>query len=507
MTEESLRIGTWNILSFDDEYNIEYGCPLSIAWCPDRNETTTANCTRQRYERIWNVLEEQTENFDIVCLQEVSDEFFTIQQQQAEESLSSNWTVVERNQECAVLKSNASPWQIVTSFNVTNVPSLSGCRDLPMVVLQSPQQQQQQQQNSTISYLVGSVHVQASVPNMSVWYQATIAAILNTTNYYLGEEEEMGKVEEEGGGTDWMQYPVLMIVGGDFNHNLTSPTTNNNNATTTIESPPEPWTLVAPTDILVLGTTQKEYNYMGLYDGFLVSSTSMLLQQQPLNATDSTNLTDRWSFNATNTSVYMKGFMPKVVYGFPQDENRTIQTTAQFALISTTQDNRTFWNATMMFVPEYTNDTLSDLQLLFSPSSDFTSANDTIVVPSSHPIHEALSDHLFVSATFTASSPSSHNNSSTTTSTNTTKNNDNNSTSNGNDTIDTTSKSSTFLSQLTPFGRTCVYMSLAVMAFLVLRCCCCCWRGRRRNATMAQDLDRVSLTNNNNNTPPPPSIQ
>ncbi len=488
MTQESLRIGTWNILSLDDEYNLEYGCPLSIAWCPNRNETT--NCTQQRYERIWNVLEEQTENYDIACLQEVSDDFLAIQQQPDE---SSNWTVVQRNQECAVLQSNASPWQIVTSFNVTNVPNLSGCRDLPMVVLQSPQQQQQ---NRTISYLVGSVHVQASVPNMSVWYQATIAAILNTTNYH--QEEEVMTVE---GGTDWMQHPVLMIVGGDFNHNLNTTTTN----ATTTDSPPEPWTLVAPTDILVQGTTQKEYNFMGMYDGFLVSSASMLLQQPP-NATDNTNITDLWSFNATNASVYMKGFMPKVVYGFPQQENRTIQTTAQFALISTTADNHTFWNATM--VPEYMNDTLSGLQLLFSPSSDFTSPNDTIIVPYSHPIHEALSDHLFVSATFTARSSSLdhdnitiRNNSSTTpTITNTTNNN---STSNGNDTI-ATSKSNTFLSQLTPFGRMCVYIVLALMVLLVLRCCCYQWRGRRRNA-MAQDLDRVSLTNNTS--PPPPPIQ
>ena len=487
-TKEVLRIGTWNILSYEDEYSIEYGCPLSISFCPKDNETTVTtqvpsinNCTRQRYQRIWNMLEQQEDQYDIICLQEVSDDFLAVQQPSV---VTSNWTVVHRNQECVLLLSNASAFHIITTYHITSIPNLSGCDALPMVVLQ-----QQSSSSSQLSYLVGSVHVQASVTNMSVWYQSTIDAILNTTyDEIITETTEKNTTVN----TDWMEHPVMIIVGGDFNHNLTTSSTLSpfNTTTTASDILPHHWTLVAPSpkEIIVQGTTQKEYNYMGVYDGFLASTTSMMLQYPSslINTTTrmSTSNITIWNSSVTDTLVHMNGFMPKVVSGFPQQENRTIQTTAQFALISKSSysdTKTTFWNATM--VENYFNstgrnktETLSNLHLIFSPSSNFMVPNAMIaILPYSHPIHDALSDHLFVAASFTFSATSLSLDSSSNSNASTGSNSTNNESS--------ITKSSTFLSQFTPFGQACVYIGMILVGSFIVRLLwkCCC----RRNSSFS----------------------
>ena len=533
--EVALRVGTWNVLSYDDEYNIDYGSPLSISFChQNHNNDTSVNCTKARYQRIWMMLEELSDKYDIICLQEVSDEFLALQHQssslkQQEEqaqsvSFASNWTIVHRNQECVILSSNFSQFHIITTYHISTIPNLSGCNALPMVVLQQQQQQVQDSSSSPnktrISYLVGSVHVQASVTNMTLWYQSTVDAILNTTYHEVMDSSSTpastSYINANNSSTtfyDWMQYPVMIILGGDFNHNITTVALTDNTTKDIIpleiEQPPKNWTLVAPssTEILVKGTTQKEYNYMGNYDGFLVSTIPMMLLQYPpsqlLNiAATAPNDTTVWNFNITNAFVNMKGFIPKVVYGFPQNQNRSIQTIAQFALVSidnkkenndtTTMswNNTIFWNDTMVkdYYSNNQNDTvlLSDLQLLFSPCSDFTNASEMItIVPYSHPIHEVLSDHLFVSASFTAIPVP--------------QNSSNNNNSNDNDVINTR-KSGTFLSQLTPFGRACVFiiMLLGVVVFAVrlLWKRCYCRRNSSPSSTLLhqEEFDRVPMT-------------
>jgi hypothetical protein len=542
-SNNEIRIGTWNILSYDDEYDSDYGCPLSIAVCSSSNDedtnTTTSNntsntasirssnrttCIQQRYERVWTVLEELHQQYDVLCLQEVSDTFFAIQQQQSSMSMvSSNWTVLHRNVECALLLSKASHFQLVQTMNITGVPNLSGCNALPMVLLQQQQEyldSTSSNSNSTtndITYLVGSVHVQASVTNMSLWYQSAIDAILRSITVAVPDLFHSNEsTNTNTNDTNQKKLPVTMIIiGGDFNQNLTS--SSSTTSMTTLESPPNNWSLIAasPLTIPIQGTTQKEYNYMGNYDGFLFSTVSHLFwttnattisMNRTWNDQEEKNYqstTDVWSLNVTNTSVLMKGFMPKVVYGFPQTQDVTIQETAQFAIAKTTtttmaQDNGnndlhttntslsnfTLWNATSLF-----DDTMlpDDIQLLFSPASTFNYDDENvtvIVVPNSNPITESLSDHLLVSATFSVSAmkPLSLtgndnnstndlvNNTSTTSSTNnmTTITNTTNE-ENDNKTNTTKSMDESFLSKVSPIGRVGIYIGIVVVLLVGIR--------------------------------------
>jgi hypothetical protein len=389
---------------------------------------------------------------------------------------------------------------------------------------------------------------------MTWWYQTTIDAILNTTYSEMRNHRTTINTSTTMEMEDWMYHPVMIILGGDFNHNLTSISSNSSNTTDNMEDPQQQqlglpyndWMLVAPSsnDSIIRGTTQKEYNYMGIYDGFLASTKSMMLQLNDPSSfsnisssnnnennnknknntltTLSSNNSTTWTCNVTNVFGSTQGFMPKVVYQFPQEENRVIQTTAQFALISHHKNNNndtstpsfwnniTFWNDTM--VQEYINNDknesewwYSNLTLIFSASSNFTdlNANDITVVPDSHPIHDALSDHSFVSATFTmttesfAALPSDNNNNGTTS----------NPTNNTATDTSSTTKSHTFLSQVTPVGRGFVYLVMVFALLLSLRLVwkyCCCRNSSSSSSSSSsllrqQEFDRVSLTD----TPPP----
>jgi len=281
-----LRVGTWNILGMDDEYNPNWGCPLQIALC---NMTRQA-CARQRYERIWNLMENS--ELDVFCLQEVNQEFTILQPNK------SKWTIVAQSGGCAVYLSTTSDYQVTSEYNVT-MSGLSTCLSVPVATF-----------NETVA--VASVHVQASVVDMDAWYDMATTALRKVSS-------------------------LPHVVGGDYNHNLTAQAVL-----------PLGWALAYATDIDPLnGTTQKEFNWMGNFDGFLVSS-------QP---------------NVSNVDVAVAGFMPKVVRNLPQ--GGVNQTMGQF-------------------------DVSSEEELLFSVAS----SEPFKQVPLSNPRTQALSDHLLVSATF-----------------------------------------------------------------------------------------------------------
>jgi hypothetical protein len=362
-----LRVGTWNVLSFGDEYDADFGCPLSVAIRPV-DDMTNLPCnrstfTQQRQQRIWNRIESLHDALDVLCLQEVQDDFLSLYDRAA-----SQWTMVQQSTECAIFLSNASAFHRLTSYNVTNIPSLSGCASVPMVVLQPSSDKP----SESSEYLIGSVHVEASVTDMDAWYQTAWDAIYNRS---LSLEPD-----------DWRQKnPVWVILAGDFNHNVTAPT----NGTTK-------WNPVAVGNesiSLLQGTTQKEYNYMGNFDGFIISSTPLF------NADPSP-----FRLEASNVSSTVDGFMPKVLQGFRQ--GNVLQEAAQFALAwveSGSEKNLTqFWNESQLqdfAMHRSSNDTPSHLQLLFSASSSF-STSAFVVVPNSNPFSQALSDHLLVTATF-----------------------------------------------------------------------------------------------------------
>jgi hypothetical protein len=284
---ETLSVGTWNVLSIEDEYNSNWGCPLQIALC----NTTRESCTRRRYQRIWNVLENI--ELDVMCLQEVSETFVSIQ------SNSSKWRTVASSGACAVLLSTMSNYQVTNVYNVT-MSGLSGCPFVPVAAFSE-------------SVAVASVHVQASVVDMSSWYDMAVIALQDASLHDLN-----------------------YIVGGDYNHNLTTDT-----------AMPSGWRLAFGSDIAIRGTTQKEFNWMGNFDGFLFSPLILL----------------------SHVDVLVTGFMPKVVRNLPQ--GGVTQTVAQFE-VST------------------------DSELLFSP----TSSAPFQQVPFSNPRMLAMSDHLLVSALY-----------------------------------------------------------------------------------------------------------
>lgn len=302
MTSLSVRAATWNVLLQGDEYDPEYGQPLSIKLCAGREDA----CTLTRWERVWSVIEEKASAVDVLLLQEITDTFLGLQ------PVDSSWTLVRRSGECGVLMSGRSNFTVTTTFDVA-MPGLSGCPAVPMVLLDD-------------AFAIGSVHVRASVTNRTAWYSSAVQAL---TGALSGAS------------------PTRALLGGDFNHNLTEV-----GATFTL---PTSWTLAYDPNIQpILGTSQKEYNYMGMFDGFFLSPAIVPF----------------------NPKAMVRGFMPKVVQGLPQ--NGQIQEYAQF--------------------------NFSSNQLFFSASSNFA-ASMGVVVPRSHPLNEALSDHLLVAATFATPKP------------------------------------------------------------------------------------------------------
>ena len=77
-----IRVGTWNVLLQGDEFEPDYGTPLQIAVCSDQ-----AECTRARYGRVWDVLEDRAPTLDVMLLSEADDSFKALQNN------SSKWTL------------------------------------------------------------------------------------------------------------------------------------------------------------------------------------------------------------------------------------------------------------------------------------------------------------------------------------------------------------------------------------------------------------------------------
>jgi hypothetical protein len=299
-----IRVGTWNVLLMDDEYHTSWGCPLQIALCSSSNDTQVA-CTRQRRQRVWDAMEGQSDILDVLFLQEVEDDFLQLQ------SSSSNWTTVARSGECAILLSTKSRFQVMSVYEVA-LSDLSGCSSVPMALLAVGASNN----NSVVA--VGALHVKASVSDMDLWYATACATFQNDSSH---------------------RRRIPFIIGGDFNHNLTS-------TTTTVL--PLGWRLVYATNVEpLLGTTQKEQNWMGNFDGFLVSVPE-----------DETRLVPQL------VQATVAGFMPKVV--------RNGQTAvAQF-------------------------DVANDDELMFSAISQ----EPFVSVPKSNSRTQVMSDHLLVTGAF-----------------------------------------------------------------------------------------------------------
>jgi len=319
---QMLRVGTWNILLPEDEYNPSWGCPIQIHLCGSTQESRT-NCTRQRQLRIWEAIEHRADDLDVLCLQEVEDTFLELQPREGlgdnnTTSSKSSWEMVARSGECAIFVSESSrqQWELVNATDVY-MPSLSGCPSVPMISLE------QRRANNSNVVNVASLHVKASVSNMTAWYESAADAI----------DQRIESVEG---------YSI--ILGGDFNHNMTR----------NVQLPTD-WDLVhSDTEQLQLkGTTQKEYNWMGMFDGFLVrhGNGTLLLQ---------------------DVSTVTAGFMPKVVHLHGISQGLVQRVDAQF---------KTEYSSTL---------------LLFSE----TGQDPFEAVPQSNPKTEALSDHLLVTAVY-----------------------------------------------------------------------------------------------------------
>jgi hypothetical protein len=167
---------------------------------------------------------------------------------------------------------------------------------------------------------VSSVHVQASVDDINSWFKVSTLAFQDASVISNSRH----------------------IIGGDFNHNLTDQ----------VEMPLG-WRLDYANDINspLSGTSQKEFNWMGNFDGFWLSN----------------------SFVGTTVKLIESGFMPKVVAGLPQ--GGVIRSVAQFTCCD---DGSSDECCTL------------DKNILFSS----TSQSPFTVVSDSSPISEALSDHL-----------------------------------------------------------------------------------------------------------------
>lgn len=294
MNTKTLKIATWNVLLRSDEYDPSWGNPLSIALCGDR-----PLCAAARWERIWRELSGASD-VDLALLQEAEDGFLS--------SAPPGWEVLERSGECAVL--GRAGMDVVDAYRL-DAPGLAGCPSVPIAAVALGEGEVH----------VGSVHLEASA-DLNDWFEN-----LNLPPQFGANE--------------------TLIIGGDFNQNLTDFRERDGWSVASSKSNSE--------ENGLRGTSQKEHNWMGNFDGFFARSSPRGPRR----------------IRHSEPSVLLRGFMPKVVAEYPRgDEAHKV---AQFR-----------WS--------------NDSGLLFSPTSTF--GDDTFVVPSSHPLEEALSDHLMITTAF-----------------------------------------------------------------------------------------------------------
>ena len=373
-----IRVGTWNVLLQGDEFEPDYGTPLQIAVCSDQ-----AECTRARYGRVWDVLEDLAPTLDVMLLSEADDSFKALQNN------SSKWTMVHESGDCALYISNFSIFSVVTTFS-TMLNDLSGCPSVPMAILQP---EGIDASDASSFFVVGSVHVKASVENMTEWYASAAPIILETTGSVVHN------ITSSLFSSPWS---MSFILGGDFNKNLTESIMPDNR-----------WNVVYGknnADVLLHGTSQKEYNWMGSFDGFWVT---VPLKFNVMKA-DFENYYDDalWApieattLQTSDTVARLNGFMPKVVQGLPQ--GGIVQSKAQFAVVYGVNGS--------VIPPDQildwaTNNTADNFRYLaYSASSTFdgsgrgNNCGKVIGIPLSNPLTEVLSDHMMVTSTFTITS-------------------------------------------------------------------------------------------------------
>ena len=235
----SLSVATYNVLCADDEYNREWGCPLEISNC----ESKQSDCTRDRRLRVWEMLDGQS--IDVLLLQEVEDGFLALKPP------TSTYRLINRSGQCAILVRDTHRTTILDSFNLT-VPDQTNCEFVPAVTITTSEGDE----NITLA----STHVEASVSDMGAFY-ASLSSELSR-----------------------LILSSYVIVGGDFNHNVSS------------APPPPNYSISSAPTLLSNGTSQHQDDWMGSFDYFLHSST----------------------LSTTLVEASTKGFMPKVVQGYQQ---------------------------------------------------------------------------------------------------------------------------------------------------------------------------------------------
>jgi hypothetical protein len=168
-----IRVGTWNVLLMDDEYHPSWGCPLQITLCSDKKQA----CTLERRRRVWETIENNTLEMDVLCLQEADDAFFYVQ------SESSNWTTVARNGECSVLLSDASGFRVSDVYDVA-LSGLSGCPLVPMVTLLRSSSSNGESEKAVV---VGSLHLKSSLSNVETGtkWQLSLSGMRHPQKGYL----------------------------------------------------------------------------------------------------------------------------------------------------------------------------------------------------------------------------------------------------------------------------------------------------------------------------------
>lgn len=255
-----LRVGLWNVLN--TEYNPDYGQPYQIALCEGIEE----QCTLERRERLWQVIESYSESLDVLTVQEADDPFYAVQ------GSDSAWTLMQRSNSCGVLVSANADLEVVESMNIA-LPRLSSCGpEAPTIVVSG---------SATMGYevAVASLHVSAGLPDITPWYASTAETF------------------------ETMLPGMPHILAGDYNKNLTA-----------AQIVPDGWQLGYAEDIAVLGgTSQKELNTMGNIDGFFLSTASEETDHEMV---------------PSDLFALVKGFMPKVGVNLPL--SGVIQEMAQF---------------------------------------------------------------------------------------------------------------------------------------------------------------------------------
>ena len=174
-----VRVGTWNVLLVEDEYNPDYGTVLQGLLCgTDPTSPAAINCTKTRREHIWKYLDANEAKMDVIALQELEDGFLSLQ------PAASPWKLASRSNQCALFVHTSFSLEYNTNVSDWSLPT-SGCDALPLVTVRSDV-------GSTLT--IASIHVPASGVNMTQWYQEA-----STTLDIAG----------------------TLVFAGDWNHNLT----------------------------------------------------------------------------------------------------------------------------------------------------------------------------------------------------------------------------------------------------------------------------------------------